>query len=210
RLLDLFTTSFNDNAARGRLPINQTNLAAWSAVLSGVVALQADTNANASAHASVFPPTIIEPAGAGGGASPLGQLVTAINEIRRPNYAGTFKPLGDILSVPELTTNSPFLNLTNVAPVNRNYCMNDTVAEWLPQQILGLLSDDSTPRFVIYSFGQALKPAERSIQTSGSYFGMCTNYQVTAEVATRTVVRVEGAPDKPHVIVESFNVLSPD
>ena len=39
RMLDLFTAALNDNATRGQLSINQTNLAAWSAVLSGVVVL---------------------------------------------------------------------------------------------------------------------------------------------------------------------------
>ncbi|HWD94763.1 MAG TPA: hypothetical protein VG938_20710, partial [Verrucomicrobiae bacterium] len=36
QLFDLFTTAPNDNASRGRLDVNQTNLAAWSAVLAGV------------------------------------------------------------------------------------------------------------------------------------------------------------------------------
>ena len=38
-ILDLFTAALSDNATRGQLSINQTNLAAWSAVLSGVVVL---------------------------------------------------------------------------------------------------------------------------------------------------------------------------
>src|SRR5207244_5599729 len=37
RLLDVFTAAIHPNASRGRLSINQTNLAAWSALLSGVV-----------------------------------------------------------------------------------------------------------------------------------------------------------------------------
>jgi hypothetical protein len=68
---------------------------------------------------------------------------------------------------------------------------------------------------------------------SGPFFRMCTNYQVTAETATRAVVRVEGSfdpgnrplsqsdptargPDSfgrlfpPHIVVEQFNVLPPD
>jgi hypothetical protein len=70
---------------------------------------------------------------------------------------------------------------------------------------------------VIYSFGQTLKPAPRSIITSGSFFGMCTNYQITAETATRAVVRIEGAPvpgrvnlATPRLVMESFNVIGPD
>src|SRR5207249_4857250 len=42
RLLDLFTVAQNDNASRGQLSINQTNLAAWGAVFQGVVTLTND------------------------------------------------------------------------------------------------------------------------------------------------------------------------
>src|SRR5205085_1379413 len=36
RLADLITTALHPNATRGQLSVNQTNLAAWSAVLSGL------------------------------------------------------------------------------------------------------------------------------------------------------------------------------
>jgi hypothetical protein len=39
---------------------------------------------------------------------------------------------------------------------------------------------------------------------------LATNYRITAEVATRTVVRLEGTPQRPRVVVESFNILPPD
>ncbi|MHB9006489.1 MAG: hypothetical protein ACYDC1_06115, partial [Limisphaerales bacterium] len=38
-LVGLFTTALNDNASKGVLSVNQTNLAAWSAVLAGVSVL---------------------------------------------------------------------------------------------------------------------------------------------------------------------------
>jgi hypothetical protein len=87
------------------------------------------------------------------------------------------------------------------------------VVERIPQQVLGLLhGPEQTPRYVIYSYGQALKPAgPRSFYMgSGPYFGLCTNYQITAEVATRAVVHVDGAPSKPRTVIENFNVLPPD
>jgi CTP synthase (UTP-ammonia lyase) len=69
---------------------------------------------------------------------------------------------------------------------------------------------------VVYAFGQALKPAEHSlVTTSGPFFGLCTNYQVTAESVIRAVVRVDNAPSArapnnvPRLVVESFNVLGP-
>ncbi|HQL80379.1 MAG TPA: hypothetical protein PLU91_19435, partial [Verrucomicrobiota bacterium] len=135
-----------------------------------------------------------------------------------PNQA--FRRLGDILTVPELTVASPFLN-TNVPPGNPNYALNDAAYERLPQQIAGLLKVDPVPRFVIYSFGQTLKPALRSpFVTSGQFSGLCTNYQIMAETATRTVVRFEGVPlyqrGTPAAIsglrpvIESYNVLPLD
>ena len=68
--------------------------------------------------------------------------------------------------------------------------------EWLPQQMMSLLRVSGTPqspmRYVIYCYGQTLRPAQNGIVTSGSLFGMCTNYQVVAETATRAVVSVQG------------------
>src|SRR5262249_40477476 len=110
---------------------------------------------------------------------------------------------GDILAAPELTVASPYLS-------GNTNLMNDAVYERIPQQILGLLRAGDQPRFVIYSYGQALKPAPHSIIQSGLYLGLCTNYQITAEAATRAVVRIDGAPNNPHAIIENFNVLPPD
>jgi hypothetical protein len=210
-ILDLFTTAFNDNAARGRLGINQTNLAAWSAVLSGVIALQADTNSGLSQtrHGTNFVPVVIQPVGLSGNASPLLQIVNGINNSRTRNYGGAFRKLGDILSAPELTVNSPFVAMTNAGV----WSVNDAVVERIPQQVLSLLSLDTSPRFLIYSYGQSLKPANRSIVTSGQFFGLCTNYQVTAETATRTLLRVDGLkdnPPNPRIVIEKFNYLPPD
>ncbi len=177
-------------------------LAAWSAVFSGVAV---PTNL-AGAY------TIIDPAGVNQTASPLYAIVTNINFIRKsytndspmPGRGGAFKHVGDILSVPALSQSSPFLNglkLTN-SP--------DALAEWLPQQTMGLLRLSDQPRFVIYSIGQTLTPSPNGVVNSGSYAGMITNYQVTAETVTRSVVRIEGAPTNVHAVVESYNILPPD
>jgi hypothetical protein len=196
-ILDLFTTAFNDNATRGQLSVNQTNLAAWSAVLSGVNVLP-----NASTNLFIQPAGVYNPLNPG----PLVTIVNGINNARTnfPNRA--FARLGDVLATPELTIASPYLIATNRAVIN------DAVIERIPQQILGLLhGGDQPPRFVIYAYGQALKPAPKSIYTvSGPFFGLCTNYQITAEVAIRAVVRVDGAPSKPRTVIESFNILPPD
>ncbi|MDB6109486.1 MAG: hypothetical protein JWR69_1236 [Pedosphaera sp.] len=213
KFLDLFTVAQNDNASRGQLSINQTNLAAWAAVVQGVVVL---TNATAAAPLT---PLTIDPFT---NDVAFHTIVNGINSRRASsvtngtqvinNYPGqVYTRLGDILSVPELTVNSPFLNTNDITS------LSDAAYERLPQQILSLLKVGE-PRYVIYSYGQSLKPADRSIvQTAGPYFGICTNYQITGEVATRTVVRIENRPvpgktnaPNPQVILESFNVLPPE
>jgi hypothetical protein len=93
--------------------------------------------------------------------------------------------------------------------------------EWLPQQAMSLLRV-GTPRYVIYSYGQALKPAPNGtyLGAPAGMFGMVTNYQVVSEIATRAVVRFETARTNvignkitvtpPRAIIESFNILPPD
>jgi hypothetical protein len=222
-LFDVFTTAFNDNATRGTLSVNQNHLAAWSALFSGIV-VPPTTLTNFY--------TVINPAGPSGAPVPvgppglnsplgLGYLVqngtNGINDIRARMPGGVFKHVGDILAVPALTDRSPFLNLANTS------YNNDEMYEWLPQQVMSLLRVSSTPRYVIYCYGQGLKPAPNSFVTGGPLFGMCTNYQVVSEIATRAVVRVNshvaaainnsGQPittTNYSAVIENFNVLPPD
>ena len=232
-LFDLFTTRFNDNAARGALSVNQTHLAAWSSVFSGLVVLSNNlpdisTLPGQPANTASW---IIDPAGPGGDTSVLGQMVNGIggtnllgiNAARQTftnadGLVGAFEHVGDILSVPALTETSPFLNTSTASQIQ--YGISDELYEWLPQQTLGLLRVDDTPRFVVYCFGQTLKPARDSLVLSGgSFFGLCTNYQVTAESAARAVVRLDrritvdntgkatGTNYTP--VVESYNPLPP-
>jgi hypothetical protein len=220
-LFDLFTTAINGNATRGQLSVNvaagnpdpAAGLAAWSALLSGIaVPPPGPTNTYA----------VIDPAGAAGVNSPLGMLVTNINATRNlfnnaGGTGGTFERVGDILAATALTEQSPFLNLANT-----NY-NNDELYEWLPQQTLSLLRVSSAPRYVIYSYGQTLKPAPNGVVTgsgNAAFFGMVTNYQVVAETATRAVVQVNAVVSTNVVTgtvstnyntqVVQFNVLPPD
>ncbi len=221
----MFTTALNDNATRGTLSVNvgadqydsvdnpAAGLASWSALFSGVVV---PTGGSTNSY------TVINPAGPAGVNSALGSLVTNIN-FTRSNFrnndglAGSFERKGDILSVPLLSDQSPFLDPAQTA------LNSDAMYEWLPQQVLSLLRV-GTPRYVIYSYGQALKPApapNNGVFVGGSY--LPTNYQVVAETATRAVVRFDAARTNvvtggtnavivspPRVTIEQFNILPPD
>jgi hypothetical protein len=212
-LFDLFTTAFNDNATRGQLSVNvganvddpASGLAAWSALFSGVVV---PTNL-------VGGYTVIQPAGGAGTNSPLAQLVKGINDTRRNKNLfpqQIFTHAGDILAVPQLTEQLlPLLGVTNAA-------VSDEMEEWLPQQTMSLLRL-GTPLYVIYSWGQALKPAPHGVVTSGPLFGMVTNYQVMSEFATRAVVRFDSTMTNilgtnsvinNRAVIENYNILPPD
>jgi hypothetical protein len=222
-IFDLFTTAPNDNATRGQLSINQTNFAAWAAVLDGVIAV---TNGPAPLIIDPNPVSASDPTG---NQAALLNLVSSINATRAAGFTnGVFTRLGDILSVPALTVASPFL--TNIP--TQDASLTDEAYERLPQQIMSLLRVGS-PRYVIYAYGQSLKPADRSLQVGGPFYGTCTNYQITGEMVARAVIRFEPSiqfvpanPQNPtrnpvlpgmplgnqplHAIIESFNVLPPE
>ncbi len=236
-LFDLFTTAINDNATRGTLSVNQSagssdpgsGLAAWSAMFSGIAVPTSLTNSYA----------IISPAGTLGAGSILWPLVTNINTVRAnftnaDGLVGTFEHVGDILAAPALTEQSPFL--TGLDP---NAQISDELYEWLPQQTMSLLRVSDSPRYVIYCYGQALKPAPGSVISSSSKLpsglnplGMVTNYQIVSEIATRAVVRFNSSVTNAittnydglgnlvwytvpvvtnnNAVIESFNILPPD
>lgn len=224
RILDLFTTAVNDNSARGLLSVNQTNAAAWSAALAGLPVL---SNTNAANEGNLRL-TFVEPAGA----APVDRIVASINAARSVFPGGRFQHLGEVLAAPALTvghptnivvdsgnvtfvraaTNDvqPFLSFFN--DTDRPVEVPDEVVEQVPQQVLGLLRADE-PRVVVYAYGQSLKPAPNSIVTRpGTFYGLCTNYVVTGEFATRTVVRYDGAPflGTLRAVVEDHRTLPPE
>jgi hypothetical protein len=224
RLFDVFTAAPNENASRGQLNVNQSGLAAWSAVLSGV---------NALANTPGQVPVTIAPAGTydPNNPTPLARIWqgisfarTNLDTNRGPVFRnGVFQHMGDILNAPQLTVASPFLNTNGLATATGG--ITDEMLERIPQQIMSLLTLNQNPRFVIYSFGQTLHPANNSLVVGGTFNGLCTNYQITAETATRAVVRVDGSPDPkytvnnpdtqgryypPRIVVEQFNVLGPN
>lgn len=242
RLLDVFTTAANENAARGLLSVNQTNTAAWSAVLGGtVVARTAVRTADIRSispfqgvrPAEGFEATVAEP-----GSLEVASIVQSIIDartnqfdiIKHPNaranpktpyvaivktnqFVGqpvaVFNHMGAILGAPALSVQNPYL-IRDQEQVQKVW--TDKAVEYIPQQILSLLQRDE-PRFVVYSFGQSLKPAPRSLTSDPNFYHMCTNYQITGEVITKTTFRVEGQPrnqrDPLRTVVEKYEILPP-
>jgi hypothetical protein len=225
-LFDLFTTAPDNNAATGLLSVNQKGLAAWSALFSGMVALENTNNSIISGTVFSYGSTNINPAGINTASSALGQMVNGpagINATRANINSfpgGSFLHVGDILATPSLTDQSPFFNTNRIngAGVLLTNGITDAAYEWLPQQAMSLLKLDDAPRYVIYCYGQTLKPVQGALVTSGVNFGLTTNYQVVAESAARAVVQVHAnvvvqngiSTTNYSTTVESYNVLPPD
>jgi hypothetical protein len=222
-LFDIFTARLNDNSVRGTLPVNQTHLAAWSALFSGMVVL---SNSTVNTWSTINPAGVMDPSLPYQLQPPLWQIVngpfginaTRANQNLFPSQA--FTHVGDVLQTPAFSEYSPFLNhddLTSQRHFGQADGMSDELYEWLPQQMMGLVRLGE-PRFVLYAYGQALRPAPNGTVLSSTTlasglnpFGLVTNYQVVAESAVRAVIRVDNATSsKPHAVVESYNVLPPN
>ena len=219
-MFDLFTATPNVNALRGALSINQKHLASWSALFSGLVVLTnityAVTGADPTATTTpVLTNMIIDPAGVDTASSAVKLIQNSILTTRGDTNLfplGVFIHAGDILRAPALSEQSPFINFGGGNSAYPQYDISDEQYEWLPQQIMGLVRL-GTPSYVVYCYGQTLKPAKDGTVLSGGFSQLVTNYQVTAESAARVVLRVDnplgtnGA--SPRVIIESFSPLEP-
>ena len=201
RLFDLFTTAPSPHTSRGLLSVNQTNMAAWSAVLSGVSVLMR-TNATGS-----MVETNIQPS------SPqLRAIVDSINLYRTAFPWGNglaiprlnYEHVGDIFSAPALTVNSPFLPAVTPTTVSK---ITDREYERIPEMILSLIKADE-PRMVVYTFGQALAPAGPPVISPGTpQHLMYTNYQIAGEVVTKHILRVDQFPTNATVARERFEFV---
>ncbi|HEY6228110.1 MAG TPA: hypothetical protein VI282_13385, partial [Verrucomicrobiae bacterium] len=233
KLVGLFTTAMTENAARGLLSVNQSGMAAWSAVLSGVPVITnslSDNKAKMSLPPEFGDPKnqhqdlLIQP-----GSVQLSNIVRSINQYRAYRPMGVFSYLGEVLGAPGLSYGlspdptrqilqaSPYLHISDAQVKTQDgkvdwHELTDDALEAIPQRILSLLKEDE-PRVTIYCFGQTLKPAPRSYVTSADFYNLCVNYQVTGEYVTKAVVRVEGEFKNPanplRTVVESFEVLAP-
>jgi hypothetical protein len=194
-ILDLFTAVPNDNAARGLLSVNQTNDAAWAAVFAGVIAI---TNINMTAGTGFGVP--LNPTN---DVYFLMDATNGINAVRALQPNGIFHKIGDILQAPALTANLPYV--TNF--IASGGTPTDEMVERIPQQTLSLLKL-GLPQFVIYSWGQSLKPKNLYSSGSGSLLNICTNYEITGEFLTRTVCHIVSDPGAaaPKIVIDNYNI----
>lgn len=203
RFLDLFTTAPSATATRGKVSVNQSGEASWSAVLGGVQVLTNAVGRQAGAlYASGSQPAgVIEP-----GSLEMRRIIDGINATRASApFNGQYRSLGDILAVPELSLSSPYVfprdnnGSAPPPPYDPSWNITDAMLERIPQQILSLLRLGE-PRVLVYAYGQSLKPAPFSINLDPNYLNIVTNYQITGEHATRSVIEFQRVPPDPNFL----------
>lgn len=206
RIVEEFTTALSENALRGRLSVNQTNLAAWAAVLGGVNVFSNTSRGLDFSLATSFDSHFVDPVG-----PQLRFLVNNLNTNRLTRRSQTYNSLGEVLSAPALTDESPYLNLAGIH--GGQVRVTDAIYERIPQQILGLLKEDE-PYIVVYSYGQSLRPADRSLvlsPTPADLYLLCTNYQIAGEAVAKATFRIEQHRVNTNIfydaVMESYTVL---
>jgi len=148
QVIDVLIPLMNTNAFGELSSVNGTSLSNWATLFGGMVVW---TNSTQYPQLTQFQPLtngllVIDPAGQG-----VVQMVTGINAIRAQfmnadGLVGLFERVGDILSTPQLSEQSPFLNWNNANQQQNG--ISDFVYEAIPAQLLPLLRPDSIGKLV--------------------------------------------------------------
>ena len=142
QLASLLISLLNTNDPTQLMSVNDPNIADWLNVLNGLTVYS-----NSASFPSVqFPvgtrlSTTFNTYVMASNSPQAEMIVTNIAQARAAQPNGNFYTAGDILSAPELTENSPWLNTANVNQME--YGISDAVYEAIPAQLLLLLRPDS-------------------------------------------------------------------
>ena len=208
RLLEAFQIA-NGNPLRGNFSINNPSEKAWSSVLHGISIPYASATGVPSRAIGAISVT----GSAGKISAKLGANDTRWNQQllkgvfdEKANSGGRFSRVTDILSVPAMTDESPFLpNVLGVQNLNQYYAAVSKVGELdierIPQQILSLLKVGGSQRYQTYIFMEQLRPARSyniisngtPTASAGVSGGVVKNYEVVSQNAVRVLYDIEGA-----------------
>jgi hypothetical protein len=133
----------NTKPFQSLFPVNSPKPNAWFRVLNGLTALTNITLDNPITFGGAtaqFDTLVIRPH------SPQTELIAnAIESARAGQPGGVFHDVGDILVVPQLSDESPFLNWNDTA--QQEHGITDEAYEIIPSQLLPLLRADSLGSF---------------------------------------------------------------
>ena len=167
QLVSLLAALLNTNDLRTQFSVNTPDPGAWAAQFDGMIAL---TNVAAIPLPQFASITISS------NSDQASIMANAIESIRAGSPGQLFHGIGDVLATPQLTVQSPFLNLSNY--VQQNDGVSDQAYEAIPSQLLPLLRADSVGQLFL-SNGQAL------VQFSG-YDGHTYVVEVSADLLNWT------------------------
>ncbi len=134
RLAALLASLLNTNDVRTLTSINTTNANSWAATLAGLTTLS-----NIATTPILGQPVPYQTNSITIDALQTLTIVSGINRVRSANRGEYFVDVAEFLSVPELSSASPWLNLTGAQP---KWGMTDEAYEILPSQLLGLIRFD--------------------------------------------------------------------
>jgi len=140
RLAALLTELFNTNDATQLASVNSPTTG-WSNILDG---LTVQTNTTPAPYFNVTPQ--LDPVTMTGNSPQAAFIASALAQAKAGQLTQQFISVGDILSAPELSQSSPWLNRNDAVYSNDevDYGISDEAYEAIPAQLLARLRPDST------------------------------------------------------------------
>jgi hypothetical protein len=171
--VSLLAAMLNTNDLRTQFPVNNPNPNAWAAQLDGMTVLTNTLPAAGPSSPLQFSPIIIS-----SNSAQASFIANAIQSAKAGLPNQTFQGIGDVLATPQLTLQSPFLNLSTT--LQQEYGISDQAYEAIASQLLPLLRVD--PIGSMTSTNSRLQ-----VQFSG-YDGHTYAIQVSADLLNWTSV----------------------
>lgn len=178
--ISLLSSMLNTNDLSTLFSVNNPDPNAWAAQLDGMTALTNTAPAPFASTPPQFSPIVISSNSTQAAIIANAILSTEANANLFPNQKFPF--IGGVLATPQLSDQSPFLNLSshNGVPVQQEYGISDQACEAIPSQLLPLLRVDS--------FGQIISTnGQMQVQFSG-YDGHAYAIQVSTDLLNWTSV----------------------
>ena len=142
QLASLLVSLLNTNNATQLMSVNETNIADWLNLLNGLTVYSNSANfPNFTLPPGIILPTIFTTNQMASN-SPQAEIIAyGISQARVAQPNDQFYSVGDILSAPQLTVNSPWLNSSNIN--QQKFGISDAAYEAIPAQLLLLVRPDS-------------------------------------------------------------------
>jgi hypothetical protein len=134
RMVAWFARMLQTNDLRTLMSVNATNTGDWNALFTGLNVLSNNLTTVVVWQPPRFETNVIAP-----DAPQLETIISGIQRLRSSSRGQYFADVGAFLSVPELSTALPWLNLTGDQV---RWGLNDEAYEILPSQLLSLIRAD--------------------------------------------------------------------